>query len=113
MPINNIKNIEGSYMKINEIISQKPEINKEREVQREKVRAQSMSQETNTREVKDKVELSNIQVIDQAIKKGKDLPEIREEKVEQLRQAIENGTYKVSNRDLARAMVRSLLSEIA
>ncbi len=113
MPINNIKYIEGSYMKINELISQKAGLNKEKEIQRERVANQNTLQTNQPNPIRDRVELSNIQAVDKAIKKSQGMPEIREEKVSQLRQAIENGTYKVSNRDLARAMVRSLLSEIA
>ncbi|QER42502.1 flagellar biosynthesis anti-sigma factor FlgM [Thermodesulfobacterium sp. TA1] len=59
------------------------------------------------------VELSSKKVVENAVKKAASLPEIREEKVSQIKAQIEAGTYNVSNREIARAMVGSLLNEIA
>ena len=36
-----------------------------------------------------------------------DAPEVREDRIQALKAAINNGTYEVSSSDLARAMVRS------
>jgi negative regulator of flagellin synthesis FlgM len=41
------------------------------------------------------------------------MPEVRENKVAELKAQIESGTYQVSNRAIARAMVGTLLSEMA
>lgn len=112
MPINNIKNAEGIYMKINELISQKPSINKEKEIQREKISNQVPLKEGEVRSVQDKVEISYAQTIERAVKKSQELPEVREEKVSKIKEAVERGTYQVSNSELAQAMIRSLLSEM-
>lgn len=111
MPINNIKSVEGNYMKINELTTQKTNV--KREVQRERPVEGNVNKAENQEVApKDKVEIAFSQVVDRAVNKSKELPEIREEKVARVREAIEKGTYQVSNRDLARAMLRSLLTEI-
>jgi negative regulator of flagellin synthesis FlgM len=59
------------------------------------------------------VELSSQNLIEKAVKRTSQLPEIREEKIAQIKAQIEAGTYNVSNREIARAMVGTLLNEIA
>ncbi|MFN3921259.1 MAG: flagellar biosynthesis anti-sigma factor FlgM, partial [Caldimicrobium sp.] len=97
MPINNIKNAEGIYMKINELIAHKPSVTKEKEIQKERISNQEPSKEIGPKGVQDKVEISYAQVIERAVKKSQELSEVREEKVSQIKEAIEKGTYQVSN----------------
>jgi len=58
------------------------------------------------------VELTSQRLIENAVKKTENLPEVREEKIRQIKSQIETGKYQVSNREIARAMVGSILSEI-
>lgn len=62
---------------------------------------------------KDKVDLSaegkEIQALRQKIAQ---LPEVREEKVAQLRAALQAGTYKVSAREIAEKMVDRSLTDV-
>ena len=60
----------------------------------------------------DKVELSGCK--DEATRlkeKAKAIPAIDEEKVARVKQAIESGTYKVNSRLVARAILKSHLSD--
>ncbi|PMP97568.1 MAG: flagellar biosynthesis anti-sigma factor FlgM [Thermodesulfobacterium geofontis] len=59
------------------------------------------------------VEVSSQKLIESAVQKTLSMPEIREEKVVQLKAQIQAGTYNVSNREIARAMIATLLDEIA
>jgi len=111
MPINNVKSPEVMYMKINDLTLQKPNINREKEVRSEKTTT-SQKPETPARP-EDRVQLSAKAIVENAKAKTANLPEVREEKVAQLREQIQSGTYQVSNRDLARAMIGTLLSEMA
>lgn len=55
---------------------------------------------------KDKLEISNTAKYFQvALKAAKDSPDIREEKVEQIKQQIETGTYNVSAEEVAKKMM--------
>ena len=65
---------------------------------------------TTQREV---VELLSQKLVERAIKKVLSMPEIREEKVAQIKAQIESGTYNVPNKEIARAIIRNLLNEIA
>jgi len=58
------------------------------------------------------VEVSSQKLIESAIQKISSLPEVREEKVSQIREKIQSGTYSISNREIARAMILNLLNEI-
>ncbi len=119
MPISNIKNSpEVIYMKINDLGGIKPQNLRDKEVQRKetnqpegvtpKVQAQGKAVER----VTDQVSLATKRMIEEARAKASSMPEVREEKVAEIRKQIENGTYQVSNRALARAMVGTLLSEM-
>uniref|UniRef100_A0A7V4N502 Negative regulator of flagellin synthesis n=1 Tax=Thermodesulfobacterium geofontis TaxID=1295609 RepID=A0A7V4N502_9BACT len=59
------------------------------------------------------VEVSSQKLIESAIQKILSMPEIREEKVAQIKAQIQSGTYNVSNREIARAMIANLLDKIA
>ncbi|WP_167344319.1 flagellar biosynthesis anti-sigma factor FlgM [Caldimicrobium thiodismutans] len=97
-------------MKINELTPQKTEI--KREIQ--KGRPQEQPKENEQLKItQDQVQLSIKPAIENAKAKASSLPEIREEKVSQLKEQIASGNYQVSNQQIARAMVGSLLSEIA
>ncbi len=123
MPINNIKNMgEVMYMKIAEL-GNKPvqDANRAGNAQqvknRQQVRGQAGARETQraaqaqTQE-QVRVEFGTKRMIEGAVKKAAQMPEVREEKVAQLREQIQQGTYQVSNRQIARAMIGGLLNEI-
>ncbi len=123
MPINNIKNMgEVMYMKIAEL-GNKPvqDANRAGDAQqvknRQQVRGQAGARETQraaqtqTQE-QVRVEFGTKRMIEGAVKKAAQMPEVREEKVAQLREQIQQGTYQVSNRQIARAMIGGLLNEI-
>lgn len=59
------------------------------------------------------VEVSSQKLVESAVQKTLSMPEIREEKVAQIKAQIQAGTYNVSNREIARAMIATLLDEIA
>lgn len=59
----------------------------------------------------ERVELSSQKFIENAIKKINALPEIREEKITQIKAQIQAGSYKVSNKEIAKSMIRSLLTK--
>lgn len=106
---------EGTYMKINDLITQKVNVNREREIQKEKPvegKVNKPEDQGVEKVERDKVEITLSQAIEKAVNKSKELPEVREEKVSRVKESIDRGTYQVSNRDLARAMIRSLLTEI-
>ena len=118
MPINNIKNAgEVMYMKIAEL-GNKPIQNAERAENRQQVRERQQvraevraGQAQNQAQVR--VEFGAKRIVEGAVKQAAKLPEVREEKVAQLREQIQQGTYQVSNRQIARAMIGNLLNEIA
>jgi len=119
MPINNIKNNAGvMYMKINEIKTINPQEVKQKEVRRKEnpapaaQGAQAQRQEAPQR-VSDQVSITTKRLVEEARTRAKSMPEVRENKVAELKAKIESGTYQVSNRAIARAMVGTLLSEMA
>lgn len=110
MPINNIKSPEGIYMKISELTPQKTEI--KREIQ--KGRSQETPKENDQLKIpQDQVQISVKPAIENAKAKAASMPEVREEKVSKLKEQIASGNYQVSNQQIAKAMVNSLLFEIA
>ncbi len=124
MPINNIKNNLGevSYMKIANLQGQKvgtkDNLGKSRvqeranvKVQNEPSRVQRRAQVQTTSQVK--VQLNSRNMVEGAAKQISNMPEVREEKVAQIRQQIQAGNYNVSNEQIARAMIGNLLKEIA
>jgi len=123
MPINNIKNAgEVMYMKIAEL-GNKPVQNAERVEnrqqvrERQQVRAEVRAGQAQTVQAQNqaqvRVEFGAKRIVEGAVKQAAKLPEVREEKVAQLREQIQQGTYQVSNRQIARAMIGNLLNEIA
>ncbi len=119
MPIYNIKNDPGvMYMKINDIKTANPPEVKQKEVKRRENPSpaaqgtQVQSQEAPQR-VSDQVSLTTKRLVEEARARAKSMPEVRENKVAELRAKIESGTYQVPNRAIARAMVGTLLSEMA
>lgn len=60
----------------------------------------------------DRVELRSRQMVEEARARAREIPEVREEKVEALRRQIESGTYEVAPEKVARAMISDLLREI-
>ncbi len=119
MPINNIKNAgEVMYMKIAELgnknVQNTDNIEKKQIRAQERVRTRTRAQVNNqaaSQEVR--AEFSTRKMVEAAVKQAAQMPEVREEKVAQLREQIQQGTYQVSNRQIARAMIGGLLNEIA
>jgi len=117
MPINNIKNIpEVMYMKINNIAGKNLEDlkNIKEAKKRENVtnKIAPPKQELRTKNT-ETVRLASQKMIEKAVKKTGNMPEIREEKVAQIKAQVQEGTYNVSNREIARSMIGNLLNEIA
>jgi len=112
VPINKLNNFEGMYMKINEITTQKPGLTKEKKIRSEKGKVGVPNEKEPVR-AEDRVRISAKTVVESAKAKASTFPEVREEKVSQLREKIQSGTYQVSNREIARAMIGTLLSELA
>lgn len=100
-------------MKITDIIPAKTPITKDKEIRQEKnIEAKGVSEEKGQID-QDQVKLSLSITIERAKEETKKLPELREERIRELQEKIKSGTYQVSNRDLARAMISSLISEIS
>jgi len=113
MPINNIKRPEVTYMKINDLTLQKSGVAKEKEIKTEKTEKNATTKENQLQLSPVRVEVSTKSLVENAKTKALNLPEVREEKVAKLREQIQSGTYQVSNRELAKAMIGTLLSEMA
>lgn len=82
-------------------------------VQKKDDRARSERAETRTTESGERVSLSEA-ARDVAAARGKIelLPEVRSERVEQLRSAIANGTYSVDGRAVAEKLLRETLLDL-
>ncbi len=119
MPINNIKNNAGVlYMKINDVKTINPQEVKQKEVRRKENPAPAaqgapVQRQEAPQRVSDQVSLTTKRFVEEARTRAKSMPEVRENKVAELKAKIESGTYQVSNRAIARAMVGTLLSEMA
>jgi len=113
MPINNIKRPEVTYMKINDLTLQKPGVAKEKEIKTGKTEGNVPTKENQLQRSPVHIEVSTKNLVENAKAKAMNFPEVREEKVAKLREQIQSGTYQVSNRELARAMIGTLLSEMA
>jgi len=60
------------------------------------------------KDVSDKVELSNNRnIVEKLVEKVKALPEVRQDKVDQIRQAIKSETYNVRGELIAKSMLKS------
>lgn len=103
-------------MKINDVSKISQELIKDlKEVRkRENVRVPEAPSSTRPEETEktNTVELTSQRLIENAIRKTENLPEVREEKINRIKEQVESGTYQVSNRDIARAMIGSILNEI-
>jgi len=119
MPINNIKtNVGGVYMKINDIKTGNPPEVKHKEVMRQEnpapaAQGASVQRQEAPQRVSDQVSLTTKRLVEEARTRAESMPEVRETKVAELKAKIESGTYQVSNRAIARAMVGTLFSEMA
>jgi negative regulator of flagellin synthesis FlgM len=119
MPINNINNnAEVMYMKINNVKTVNPQEVKQSEVRRKEnltplAQGAPLQRQEAPQRVSDQVSLTTKRLVEEARARAKSMPEIRENKVAELKAKIESGTYQVSNRAIARAMVGTLLSEMA
>ncbi len=110
MPINNIKNSWVVAMKINSI-NPNTEVFKNKEIQKKSFLQAPQAEKV--RATQDYLKISLNAAIEEAKTKASNLPEVREEKVSKIKEQIQRGTYNVSNQQIARAMIGSLLSEIA
>lgn len=103
-------------MKINDVSKISQELIKDlKEVKkRENVKVPGTSSSTRPEETEktNTVEITSQRFIETAIRKAENLPEVREEKVNRIKEQVESGTYQVSNREIARAMIGSILNEI-
>ena len=102
-------------MKINSIIGKNIENLKdikEARVREENLRAGTTKPEEKITTQREVVELSSQKLVEKAVKKVLSMPEIREEKVAQIKAQIKSGTYNVSNKEIARAIIGNLLNEI-
>lgn len=100
-------------MKITDISAAKATFSKDKEINKEKPADIQTSKEDQPSKIQDQVQLSLKSTIERAKRESSSLPEVREDRVAQLKERIQSGQYHVSDRDLARAMIASLLSEIA
>jgi len=86
---------------------------KEARVREENLKVGTTKPEEKTINQTEVAELSSQKLVEKAVKKALSMPEIREEKVAQIKAQIKSGTYNVSNREIARAIIGNLLNEIA
>ena len=115
MPINN-KKWSGIAMKINGITGKNIENLKdikEARKREETLKVGTTKPEEKTTNQTEVVEVSSQKLVERAVKKTLSMSEVREEKVAEIREKIQSGTYRVSNREIARAMIANLLNEIA
>lgn len=101
-------------MKINEIKGKNIEdLNLIKEIRKKEETVRSGPTQSNEKIVShtETVEISSQKLIENAIKKISSMPEIREEKIIKIKAQIQSGTYNVSNKEIAAAMIKSLLSE--
>jgi negative regulator of flagellin synthesis FlgM len=116
MPINNKKAEVGTIMKINNITGKN--IEDLRDIKETRKREENLKVGTAKTEEKsapqtEVVEVSSQKLVEGAVKKTLSMPEVREEKVAEIREKIQSGNYNVSNREIARSMIATLLNEIA
>lgn len=60
----------------------------------------------------DRIELRGSQIVERAKARVREMPEVREERVEALKRQIESGSYNVPPEQVARAMLSDLLKDI-
>ncbi|MDL1957690.1 MAG: flagellar biosynthesis anti-sigma factor FlgM, partial [Candidatus Desulfofervidus auxilii] len=74
---------------------------KEARIKEENLKVRKTKSEEKTINQTEVIELSSQKLVERAIKKALSMPEIREEKVAQIKAQIESGTYNVSNKEIA------------
>ncbi len=113
MPINNIKNTVGvAYMRVNELTGRNAQnVRNVRRGAPERVENRARGGEVNR--AADRVQLRTRQMVENAVARTREMPEVREERVAEVRARIQAGNYNVSNREIARAMIGNLLNEVA
>ncbi|MCS7199176.1 MAG: flagellar biosynthesis anti-sigma factor FlgM [Caldimicrobium sp.] len=100
-------------MKITDLVTSKTQFFKDKEILRDKPEEIKSQRDERVAKSEDQIQISLNATIQRAKLESSNYPEIREERVAQLRERIQSGSYEVSNRDLARAMIATLFSEIA
>ncbi len=88
-----------------------------RHINKDKNKSADVSDEKNAGKITtkgDSVELSpEAKTLGKAIAVLEDLPDIREEKVAEIRERIENGTYQVDGKDIAEKIIKeSMLNHL-
>ncbi|MFO8031098.1 MAG: flagellar biosynthesis anti-sigma factor FlgM [Desulfohalobiaceae bacterium] len=95
-------------MQINNLLAQLNALNQDKIQGKEQNRPSSVSQEP--AQDQDKVQLSSQgQVLSQVQKGAEEGPEVREEKVQALKQLVQNGEYKPDSEKTAQALVEQEL----
>lgn len=99
-------------MKINKIKGENIEdVNYIKEIRKKEETTKTIQLNEKVASQTETVELSSQKLIEYAMKKISSMPEIREEKITKIKAQIQAGTYNISNKEIARAMIKSLLSE--
>ena len=86
---------------------------KEARIKEENLKVGTIKPKEKTTNQTEVIEISSQKLVEKAVKKALSMPEIREEKVAQIKAQIKSGTYNVSNKEIACAIIRNLLNEIA
>lgn len=86
---------------------------KEARAKKENLKIERASNEEKISNQSEVVEVHSQKIIETVMKKINSMPEIREEKVKEIKEKIQSGNYNISNREIARAMIVNLLNEIA
>lgn len=68
--------------------------------------------DSNEKIAKDKVELSSSGKVDSLVSKVKSAPEVRSEKVQDIKKQIETGTYDFSGRKVAEKIVNTAVDDL-
>lgn len=104
-------------MKVGDVINGAIRLGEKGEVVRDKTNISESRQRTEispqVEAPRDSVSLRIRDFVRQAMERSENFSEVREDRVRELQNRIREGNYQISNRDLARAMIRSILSEIS
>jgi len=80
-----------------------------KQVNKEKMKSGAVSDDQNSNKILpsgDSVELSTeAKIMQEAVKALKALPDVREEKVEQIKQQIADGTYEIDSKKISKKMI--------
>ena len=85
---------------------------KEARIREENLKVRTTKPEEKTTNQTEVIEISSQKLVERTVKKVLSMPEIREEKVAQIKAQIESGTYNVSNKEIACAIIGNFLKEI-